>query len=164
MSAWHRPSHIDDLRPLTLLLWQSEHIPFPIFSRLLFPLLSYRSHTGEAIYSSYYEVRTGTTMDMSMLISPAWLLCKHGGLYVLLLLLVVNSFCRTSYLKIYATDLRQIFTGTWQPIFVVYSRNGFAGRMRLVAPPDRLTLGIVLHVQCRSVYLTSTVPHLDSQS
>ena len=45
-----------------------------------------------------------------MLISPTWLLCKHGGLYVLLLLLVVNSFGRTSYLKIYATDLRHIFT------------------------------------------------------
>ena len=40
------------------------------------------------------------------LVRPA--AARHGGFYVLLLFLIFNDFCQTSYLKIYQTDLRQI--------------------------------------------------------
>ena len=80
------------------------------------------------------------------------------GLYVLLRF-IFNDSCQSSYLKIYQTDLRQVFSiGTGRTIAVddqseisffdpsFVTCMGVAVHRRLVVQPGGLTLGFVLHL------------------
>jgi len=119
--------------------------------------------------------RHATTMWAVATITVATCLARlaaksmHGVLYVLLLFLIYfcsyfNDSCHTNYLKIYRTDLRQIF-GVDRTTAVNYQseislsipqgtlatsfcwccpQSWFAGRRRLMAQPGMLTFGFAL--------------------